>query len=602
MTNSPREPAIEMLLAHRAWLESVALAIAKVEPRAEDAAQDTWVAALTSSAATNVRSPRAWLRRVLHHRIVDLRRHDSRRRRREAVPRPARDVPRPDEILARVELDRTVACAVLELREPYRSTVLLRFHGELTNRGIADQMGVPLETVRTRLRRALKYLRVSLERDLGSDRDAGLGALSASLTGPAYESLPSGSAAPLLGASVMASKSAVALGVAILVVGGVSTLMVARSDPDEVERLAVALVEARGALARSEARVRELQSVLRERDRSSRAVLAPSRDPGTRPPEVGVDQTGDSEREGTVASSRSSPRFPFAESDEVLADVDLDRLGASIAALVPLLRQSVDRLSLGEDLEAETLGALQTHNGPLVTAIRKIAGNVPSAIPGAAYLHPAVSSNIMVAALETAGRPLAAEQAVAMERLAREHTDLDRRRRENVDESDFALREIVDEATARQRFFDAAFDVLDDEQRDALRPASLRGKGKADLFSESELWMGVVSPFRHSGPSDITDLLVSGFARRLKLAEDEHDRIRQVIEHWVSRLPQGLLYHEPSKLDDARMFELSHVRACADEMLGLLVALDRAGDLTAGQVSIVRQIRGVVIPLFVADD
>ena len=48
---------------------------------------------------------------------------------------------------------------VLALPEPYRGTVLLRYYEEASLREIAERQAAPLETVRTRLRRAHALLR-----------------------------------------------------------------------------------------------------------------------------------------------------------------------------------------------------------------------------------------------------------------------------------------------------------------------------------------------------------------------------------------------------------------------------------------------------------
>jgi hypothetical protein len=56
-----------------------------------------------------------------------------------------------------------VVKAVLELDEPYRSTVLLRYYEDLPPRDIAKAMKIPVETVRTRLKRSLALLRAGLD-------------------------------------------------------------------------------------------------------------------------------------------------------------------------------------------------------------------------------------------------------------------------------------------------------------------------------------------------------------------------------------------------------------------------------------------------------
>src|SRR6185503_16110462 len=82
-----------------------------------------------------------------------------------AAPREA--APSTDALAARADAEQIVIRAVLALDEPYRSVVLLRFFEDLPPRRIAERLGVPVETVRTRLRRALAKLREDLDGRVG---------------------------------------------------------------------------------------------------------------------------------------------------------------------------------------------------------------------------------------------------------------------------------------------------------------------------------------------------------------------------------------------------------------------------------------------------
>src|SRR5262249_21957009 len=69
------------------------------------------------------------------------------------------------------ESARALVDLVLELEEPVRSTILLRYGEELAPRAIAERLGVPARTVESRLRRGLARLRerwrARFERDEG---------------------------------------------------------------------------------------------------------------------------------------------------------------------------------------------------------------------------------------------------------------------------------------------------------------------------------------------------------------------------------------------------------------------------------------------------
>lgn len=148
---------IEALLRDRDWVSRLARSLARDDAQADDLAQDGWVAALKNPPG---RAVRAWWRRVLRRRAMELRREEDRRTAREE----RRPQPRPvgPELLERLELEQAVAQAVGGLPEMYRDVVLLRYFEDLPPRAIAKRLAVPVETVRTRLKRAHEILRERL--------------------------------------------------------------------------------------------------------------------------------------------------------------------------------------------------------------------------------------------------------------------------------------------------------------------------------------------------------------------------------------------------------------------------------------------------------
>lgn len=152
---------------------SMAYAIARRVTRddvlAEDVVQEAFLAAWRSAEryASGKGTVRTWLLAIVHHRAID-----AVRRRRPASELPAEDagpVPAalalPDlwgEVSAR--LDRaTVAAAMAALPDAQRETIELAYFGGLTQTEIAERTGVPLGTVKSRVRLALTTLRRELE-------------------------------------------------------------------------------------------------------------------------------------------------------------------------------------------------------------------------------------------------------------------------------------------------------------------------------------------------------------------------------------------------------------------------------------------------------
>lgn len=151
-----------LLVEQHAFLRRLARSLVADPERADDLAQDVAVLALRHPPRAGS-SPRAWLARVLRNRAVSVARSETRRRDREAhVPEPAPQ-PTPPELEARLRAQRAVIEAVTRLEEPYRSVVLLRYDQDLAPTAIAEHLGVPVATVKTRLARALERLRRDLD-------------------------------------------------------------------------------------------------------------------------------------------------------------------------------------------------------------------------------------------------------------------------------------------------------------------------------------------------------------------------------------------------------------------------------------------------------
>jgi RNA polymerase sigma-70 factor (ECF subfamily) len=157
---------IERLLAHRAWVRAVARALSRGdESGADDLEQDAWVAALGRPPRHDA-SLRGWLGAVVRRTSAMRHRADARRGRREsAAARPEGGGRAADDVVAEAESHARLAHAVVALPEPERTAILLRFFEGLPPREVAARTGVPVETTRSRIKRALALLRESLGGD-----------------------------------------------------------------------------------------------------------------------------------------------------------------------------------------------------------------------------------------------------------------------------------------------------------------------------------------------------------------------------------------------------------------------------------------------------
>ena len=181
------EPAVplEQVLPHREWVRRLARSLVPDVNTADDLEQELWLEVLQRPPRSR-RSLRGWLASAMRHDLIDLRRADTRRRFREEAQPPPASRTSPEQVVAAAEAHRKVVEAVMDLAEPYRSTVLLRYFQDLDSPEIARRMGVAPETVRTRLARAIAMLREGFDvpaRGGRGSRYAGLLSLARSAEG-----------------------------------------------------------------------------------------------------------------------------------------------------------------------------------------------------------------------------------------------------------------------------------------------------------------------------------------------------------------------------------------------------------------------------------
>jgi len=174
----------------------------------EDAVQQTWLTVL-SEPRTDVLRPRTWLAKIARGRSIDAIRRQRVRRAVEANDQLAARSIGPAEELVLRSVQETVLTAVQELSEPYRTTVQLRYYEGLPPREIARRLDVPVETVRSRIKRALRALRGRLTSEFGG-RDRWIAAL-LPLLPPAAGPPPSARRIPWAAAPLAALAAALAL-------------------------------------------------------------------------------------------------------------------------------------------------------------------------------------------------------------------------------------------------------------------------------------------------------------------------------------------------------------------------------------------------------
>ncbi len=158
---------------------SVSLRVVGDTYLAEDVTQDVFVRVWRRPEQFDLRRGRfvTWLLSVARNRSIDHRRSQARRLRHEALPAPEEeeevlpsDDSRDDPALASVLSDERAAVRqALEVLPPEQKLAIqLAYFGGLTQQEIANKLGQPLGTVKTRIRLGMQKMRGALQarRDL----------------------------------------------------------------------------------------------------------------------------------------------------------------------------------------------------------------------------------------------------------------------------------------------------------------------------------------------------------------------------------------------------------------------------------------------------
>lgn len=159
----------EELLEHEDFVRNLARSLVSDENSSSDITQQTWLAALEHPPSSE-KIPRSWLRKVVRNFAINLLRGDARRAARERAAAIPEGIPSTEDLAALEETRQAVVKAVLNLDEPHRSAVVLRYYHDLPATEVARRLNVPVETARSRLKRGLAKLREQLDAEHGGDR------------------------------------------------------------------------------------------------------------------------------------------------------------------------------------------------------------------------------------------------------------------------------------------------------------------------------------------------------------------------------------------------------------------------------------------------
>ncbi len=176
MAHETRPPEMDALLEHAEGLRRVARGLVRDAGDADDLVQEAALLALRGRATAKAPGFGFWAG-VLRNLSRRERRGSARREQWERGAARSERVADAGEAVARLEIHHRILDAVRALPEPSRTAIALRYYEGLPPRAIARRLGIPLETVKSRLKRGLSALRRDLDRLHGGNRRPWLGAL-----------------------------------------------------------------------------------------------------------------------------------------------------------------------------------------------------------------------------------------------------------------------------------------------------------------------------------------------------------------------------------------------------------------------------------------
>jgi len=545
----------DQLVAHHAWMRRIARSLVLDDSEADDVVQEAWLKA-SQTPPEKPGALRAWLATVVRNAAKQLARGEGRRDKRELAVARSEALPSTSELVARAESRRILLDATLGLTEPGRSTILLRFYEGLPPREIAKRQGVPVETVRSRVRRALAEMRSSLDGTHGGNRSAWAMALLPLAAPPIPGSVIPGDLSPDVVPKTVPPLPWVAAAATLVVAGAAATLVATAPDATDSAPATTATGTANIAGPKASATVRDADvaptsATADTSTRRARAHVATPPQPATVTPGAPADETQAEPRTSERAAEGAGAAFAFAGHHELLAAQDWHAEGWAFAELIRASRTIAESLAAGNPPPPDRVAMLQVRTGPVIAlALRMQAGGVEGSIPNVVLAHPTVLSNLLPPTMEALGVPLTAAQLTELRRAAQYGLEAVERAREDLDERTILIRRMAVEAAALGPWLEAVDDILDAKQRAALRPEASRGRAGLDLVSPGLLWPTMRPSVAADAAENYVQALDALLLAPLFAAETEERRIaRRILEEWATKLPASAFGTPQTALD-----------------------------------------------------
>jgi len=284
-------------------------------------------------------------------------------------------------------------------------------------------------------------------------------------------------------------------------------------------------------------RERETRRRLADELKRTRGELAAAR--ASAPPDA---DRGEEGTDGEVSGpDPARPVFVFEGMEEALAQIDWDAVGRSGAKLPPLLEKLAAALLAGESPPPEA-GEIQRWNGPLVTeALKAVRAGIEGTGVNGSFSHPAMTVNLVAAALRRTDAPLSKSQAAALEELGRRYAAEENARQAGYADDTPRLQRALEEAALKQRLAVELEKVLGPGQMSRLRPEKVRGYAMVDIFSPGIMLGPTTRPVVFESRDQLRRNAADQFARHLELDDQARPALEVAVRTWTEKLDADFL-------------------------------------------------------------
>ncbi|NUQ35923.1 MAG: hypothetical protein HUU29_13400 [Planctomycetaceae bacterium] len=288
---------------------------------------------------------------------------------------------------------------------------------------------------------------------------------------------------------------------------------------------------------------------------------------------------GNTDAGGLVQAHNATSALPFdfGGYDKVaeLANADWKALAGNSASFRPLLEEVALRMRGGESPTPDLIrqiSELNTKAGSFahLPMKGKLPTNIEEILPVGELLHPFFLANLMAKHLEQAQLPMSADQLDSIQTLGQEYEQAWQKAQVSYSENTLTVEKTLDELELKRAFSDKSFEVLSEDQRNALTAPINRHYRTLDVYSPVGMFVAYTLDqrfieSREEARKDIENVMKSRWGlddARIKASEN-------AIRLWLEAV-EPLLAAEPAVPEVARWFHIDQATTALKAQLAAM--------------------------------